>query len=276
MGRTADHRRMTDTTNKDAVSVWLTDHFGRLGTKMSSNIKHLGSRQRKFCEAYLTCGDAVQAAAEADLRTSSPQLLLHQPKISAYINLAAAKREHDLGRASAAELLDRVRATPILSEKDNVLPPDLLKELDAQLEGDAKALVESADDELLDNISRETDTGIMQVPKVKLLHNEVFGPEWVIEQLVRVAERSLQIEPVYDRKGRPIGEFTFAANPALKALELVGKTMAMFKERIEVGDITAQASSDIDERIRSLVGAHPELEKLVTVNDISNTSDRQH
>jgi phage terminase small subunit len=67
--------------------------------------------------------------------------------------------------------------------------------------------------------------------------------DWVLSRLASVAERCLQAEPVYDRKGdrvmveTPDGEeapaFTFNATGANGALGLLGKHLGMFKERVE-------------------------------------------
>lgn len=250
---------------KKVIEKWLQEHYGKLGTKVSESIESLNEQQRTFAEVYVRTGSAPQAAREAGIRTKEPQLLLHVPKISAYINLVAAKLEHDLGRASTKELLSRVQSTPNLTKHEGVLPPELLKEVQDQLADDGSELSAADEDVLLGNVeaAAKSDMGIAQVPPVKMLINETFGPEWIMEQLVRVAERCLQIEPVYDKQGRPVGQFNFNAGGALKALELLGKTMAMFKERVDVGDLSKAEPTEVDQRIAALVSAHPELGKLV-------------
>ena len=263
--------------SRKAAEQWLISNYGKLGTKIANSLANLSDKQRAFCEAYLTCGNAAQAAREAGISTREPHLLLHAPQISAYLNIIGAKAEHDLGRASTRELLDRVKATPVLSQDSHVLPPELLQEINEQFAADERALLTADEQTLLGHVADagEADFGIMQVPPVKLLINTSFGPEWILEQLVRVAERALQIEPVYDKKGRPIGEFTFQANAALKALELLGKTMAMFTERVDMGDLSKREPSDVERRIQALVQAHPNLAKLIT-NGIPTLTDQQH
>jgi len=68
--------------------------------------------------------------------------------------------------------------------------------------------------------------------------------DWVLSRLASVAERCLQAEPVYDRKGdrvmveTPDGDeapaFTFNAAGANGALGLLGKHLGMFKDKVEV------------------------------------------
>jgi len=258
--------------SEDPVATWLKEHYGSFGTKIASSLSHISETERDFCDAYLSCGSSTQANRESGLNSSSPQMLLHLPRISAYLNILAAKQEVDLGRKSTAEMLDRIRATPVLSADDQLLPKEVLAEVQASLE-DVGVLDEET---LRDQVNPTPDFGIMQVPEVTMLHNTVFGPEWVLENLVRVAERCLQIEPVYDTKGRPIGEFKFEANASLKALELVGKTMALFRERIEhTGSLDKFETTDIDDRIAALIGEHPQLARLVKVDD-DKTPDRTH
>lgn len=264
---------------EDPVVTWLKKHYGSFGSKLASSLDAVSEKQRDFCDRYLSGVAVAQAAREAGLRTDSPQLLLHVPKISAYLNILAAKQEVDLGKASAAEMMDRIRATPVLSSDSDVLPPEVVAELNDQLDHKAAGLNGLADEDLLANVSADPDFGILQVPAVKMLHNDTFGPEWVIENLVRVAERCLQIEPVFDKKGRPIGEFQFQAAPALKALELVGKTMAMFRDRVEhgVGSLADAGTSEIDDRLRALVDKHPQLQGFLTLeHEHEKKPNRKH
>lgn len=57
--------------------------------------------------------------------------------------------------------------------------------------------------------------------------------EKVLEALWSIAQRCLQAEPVLDREGNPTGEYKFDASGANKSLELVGRHLKMFTDRIE-------------------------------------------
>jgi phage terminase small subunit len=59
-----------------------------------------------------------------------------------------------------------------------------------------------------------------------------LSQEWVTNNLREVAERCLQHQPVV-RGGEETGEFTFNAVGATRALELLGRHLGMFKDRIE-------------------------------------------
>jgi hypothetical protein len=57
---------------------------------------------------------------------------------------------------------------------------------------------------------------------------------WVLQRLKENVERSMQIETVTDREGKPIGEYVYQGSVANRALELLGKDMGMFIDRSEV------------------------------------------
>jgi phage terminase small subunit len=60
--------------------------------------------------------------------------------------------------------------------------------------------------------------------------------EWVIENLKQVAERCMQAEPVMIREGNEwveSGEYQFAHAGANRSLELIGKYLGMFTEKVE-------------------------------------------
>lgn len=59
--------------------------------------------------------------------------------------------------------------------------------------------------------------------------------EWVIKELVDTYERCRQKIMVFDEEGEPTGEWRFEAPSAIKCLELLGKHIGMFKEKVEVG-----------------------------------------
>lgn len=97
--------------------------------------------------------------------------------------------------------------------------------------------------------------------------------QWVLANLVEVSQRCLQKAPVMefspadrcmvqaeDEEGRPVWEFD--SKGANRALELIGKHLGMFIERVEVKDVTpladkvAQARQRMKER-KTLLGGGP-------------------
>jgi phage terminase small subunit len=64
---------------------------------------------------------------------------------------------------------------------------------------------------------------------------------WVLSQLREVALRCLQAVPLLDRSGRETGEWRFNASGANRALELIGKHLGMFGERLDVQLLRSEA-----------------------------------
>ena len=56
---------------------------------------------------------------------------------------------------------------------------------------------------------------------------------WVLSHLQENVDRSTQLTPVLDSEGNPVGIYQHQPMAANKALELIGKELGMFKERIE-------------------------------------------
>lgn len=90
--------------------------------------------------------------------------------------------------------------------------------------------------------------------------------EWIVEKLKTVVSRSLQEQPVmkfdYDEKqlvqetvltedGKEIGVFTYDSAGANKALELLGKTLGIYKDKKELstgpGGIVVNLVDDVSE-----------------------------
>ena len=249
------------TRYEDPVAEWLKREYGDYGRKTADYIELLTEKQREFCSRYLVHGKPGQAATEAGFSkamATHANHFLNVPKIAAYLNLLAAKREVDQGRASSAEMLLRIKATPVVAV-DSVPAPDVVVRVTKNLEG---GVADLSDGELMENIQGHVNDGIMQAAPVSVAASATFGPDWVVEQLIRVAERCLVIEPVCDRKGRPIGQFKFQPTQALRALELVGKTLALFTDRIEHTPLEQYEGSELEDRIQALIGEHPELGRL--------------
>lgn len=65
--------------------------------------------------------------------------------------------------------------------------------------------------------------------------------DYVLRRLRDNVERAMQAEPV-TRNGIPTGEWKYDGATANKALELLGKTVGMFKEVSETRDLTLEAT----------------------------------
>lgn len=78
----------------------------------------------------------------------------------------------------------------------------------------------------------EIQAAIVKAIKARSERTEI-DQDYVLKMLVMNLERSLQIEAVTDRSGEEIGEFVYQGSVANRALELLGKHLSMFTEKIE-------------------------------------------
>jgi phage terminase small subunit len=68
------------------------------------------------------------------------------------------------------------------------------------------------------------------------------GAMAVVNGLWENHARAMQIEPVLDRNGVKTGEYVYAGSVANRALELLGKHLGMFVDRVDhTGEITIEA-----------------------------------
>lgn len=83
-----------------------------------------------------------------------------------------------------------------------------------------------------------------------------ISADFVLEGLIRIYDRCMQAEQVYewvDGQKVPTGEWTFDSRGAAKAMELIGKHLAMFTEKIE-----HSVHANFGDRLRD---AHARLER---------------
>ena len=58
--------------------------------------------------------------------------------------------------------------------------------------------------------------------------------DFVVLKLLATLEKCSEPVPVYDMKGNPTGKYAFDSKGALRALELLGKHLGMFEDRLNV------------------------------------------
>lgn len=116
----------------------------------------------------------------------------------------------------------------------------------------------------------DSDDQIQQLPELTLPPVNSFGPGWVLNNIATTVDRCMLIEPVYSKRhnrGRPqqlTGEYKFNPSGALKALDLLARSMGMFTDKIEVaGSLKTTRLDELDKRIQALVTEHPSLRELI-------------
>lgn len=81
--------------------------------------------------------------------------------------------------------------------------------------------------------------------------------EWVIERLIQNHERAMQAEPVmkFDHESKTMvetGEYVYNGAVANRSLELIGKHLGTFPERMVVEDPKAMPRHQVATRVREL------------------------
>lgn len=69
--------------------------------------------------------------------------------------------------------------------------------------------------------------------------------DYVLTRLQTVVERCMQSEPVYDRKGEPTGDYQFDSSGANRALELLGKHLKLFTDKVEADNTNTNINADV-------------------------------
>lgn len=94
-----------------------------------------------------------------------------------------------------------------------------------------------------ENLTKPDVAAAIEAQRVKATAKAELSVEWVLGRLRNVAERCMQSEPVLDKRGEPVlvetptGElapaYTFQAPAANRSLELLGKHLGMFPDKVE-------------------------------------------
>lgn len=74
--------------------------------------------------------------------------------------------------------------------------------------------------------------------------------DYVLSGIKKLVERCIQAEPVKDNQGQLTGEYKFEPNAALKGYELLGKHLAIFKEKVE---LTGENGGPVVHEVRRVI-----------------------
>lgn len=91
-----------------------------------------------------------------------------------------------------------------------------------------------------------------------------LSPEFVLKGLREIFERCMQFKEATDRDGKKLGYFKFEPNPALKALELIGRNYDMFSPNVVVNlnvEIDKQLAA-ARKRAASLIAVKQEIKDV--------------
>lgn len=86
----------------------------------------------------------------------------------------------------------------------------------------------------LENLGKPRIAEQIAEAQAKLAERTAISQEWVIEQLIDNLEKAKTDVAKLDNKGEPTGEYIYQGGVANKALELIGKHLGMFGDKLEV------------------------------------------
>lgn len=84
-----------------------------------------------------------------------------------------------------------------------------------------------------ENLSKPSIIARIDELKIEKAEAASITPEFVLKGLKTVAERTMQGVQVYDNEGNPTGEWKFDSAGANRSLELLGKHLTLFADRVE-------------------------------------------
>jgi len=93
--------------------------------------------------------------------------------------------------------------------------------------------------------------------------------EYVLKQLKENHDRAMQAEPVRNRQGMETGEFNYQGSVANRSLELMGKELGMFADRIQFENLDSELGDMDADQLRNFIrGAATEVGlRMVDQND---------
>jgi phage terminase small subunit len=148
-----------------------------------------------------------------------------------------------------------------LTEKQKRFADEYLVDLNAKQaairSGYSAKTAEQQASRLLSNVKVQE---YIQNKQKKLEIKTELTAQWVLDNLKAVAERCMQAEPLLTRVGNQweeSGEYTFQAAGANKALELIGKHLGMFTDKLDIKSNNLNLNADITQL------SDTELEKVI-------------
>lgn len=93
------------------------------------------------------------------------------------------------------------------------------------------------------NVAASNANTLLRNPKIwaairkmqdDLSHEVLVSKSWVLKQLILNVQKASQAEPVLDRDGMETGDYIYQGNVVNKALELLGKEIGMFRDKVDI------------------------------------------
>jgi phage terminase small subunit len=110
-----------------------------------------------------------------------------------------------------------------------------------------------------ENLKNPIIVAALKKAQSELSRRTELSQEWVVGQLVENVARAMTAIPVYDRDGEPTGEYRYEGQVANRALELLGKHLGMFTDKLHVsGSLEVVTVDWLDRKIAELSARHAE------------------
>lgn len=94
-----------------------------------------------------------------------------------------------------------------------------------------------------ENLLKPVIQAYIEQKQKKIAEKNNISVEWVITRLVENCDRSMQAVAVLDHEGNETGEYRYEANAANRSLELIGKHLGMFGDKLQLnGDINVNVN----------------------------------
>lgn len=105
-----------------------------------------------------------------------------------------------------------------------------------------------------ENLTKPDIQAYLAEKQKKLEEENSISVSWVLNELKDTYERCRQKVAILDDEGNETGEWRFEPPSSIKCLELLGKHIGMFKEKLEVtGNIELDVKAKIFEKLNKIV-----------------------
>lgn len=173
-----------------------------------------------------------------------------------------------------AGTLDLPPSTPSLTPKQERFILEYVKDLNATQAairaGYSEATAYSIGHE---NLSKPEIVVRINQHRALVARQATVDATWIREKLKQNTLRSLQAEPVLDNQGKETGVYKYAGNVANRALELLGKDLGMFTDKLEVS-LSNESKQLVEDMARLAIQCCDPSKRTILVEGLSKIKSK--